>query len=160
MCWGLPPMENQLGESKSRGLPPLERQVGESSSSNGMMPTRVFGDPHTGKVSASRCNSAAVNLDSVKAVFSMVKCSDAEVTHGIGNRDSRFTSDMVFSSAMAAIEPPILKEMLPILCRHLWVVQNRFSPLSDLGNRVEAKFGEGEDHEEEQRSSHHDDMMQ
>ena len=67
---------------------------------------------------------------------------------------------MVVSSATAAIKSPILKDVLPILCQHPWVVQNRFSPLSDLGNGVEAEFGEGEDHEEEQRSSHHDAMTQ
>ena len=132
--------------------------MGESSSSDGMMSMRDFGYPETGKDLASRCSSATVNLDFVKAVFSIVTGSDAEVTHGIGNRDSGFTSDMVVSSTMVAIEPPILKEMSSVLCQHLWVVQNRFSPLSDLGNGVEAEFGEG-DHEEEQ-SSHHDDTMQ
>jgi len=84
---------------------------------------------------------------------------DAEVIHGLGNRDSGFTGDMVVSLAMAAIEPPILKEVPLILCRHPWVVQSRFSPLSNLGNGVEAEFGEGEAHEEE-RSSPHDDMTQ
>ena len=39
------------------------------------------------------------------------------------------------------------------------MVQNRFSPLSDLGNGVEDEFMEGEDHEEEQRSYHQDDTM-
>ena len=59
--------------------------MGESSSSDGTMPMRVFGDLETGKDLASRCSSAAVNLDFVKAVFSMVTGSNAEVTHGIGN---------------------------------------------------------------------------
>ena len=37
------------------------------------------------------------------------------------------------------------------------MVQNQFSPLSDLGNGVEDVFVEGDDHEEVQRSNHHDD---
>ena len=85
--------------------------------------------------------------------------SGVKVIHGLGNRDSRFTGDMVISSAMAMIEPPIMKKVLSILCPHPWVVRNRFSPLSDLGNGVEVEFGEGEAHEEE-RSSPHDDMTQ
>ena len=84
---------------------------------------------------------------------------DAEGTYGIGNRDSGFTSDMVVSSATSVIEPSILKEVSLILCQHLWEVQNRFSPFSDLGNGVEVEFGEREAHEEEQRSPH-DDTMQ
>ena len=90
----------------------------------------------------------------------MVTGSDADVTHGIGHRDSGFTGDMVASSATMAIMSPILKDVSLILCQHPWVVQNRFSPLSNLGNGVEAKCGEGEDHEEEQRSSHHDGTTQ
>ena len=126
-------MENSLGESEYWDLPPLERQVGASSSGDGMMPMRDFGDPVTGKESASRCSSDIVNLDSGKAVFSGFMGFGAEVTHGLGIWDSGFTGDMVISSAMAVIEPPILKEVSPILCRHQWVVQNRFSPLLDLG---------------------------
>uniref|UniRef100_A0A7N2MR58 Uncharacterized protein n=1 Tax=Quercus lobata TaxID=97700 RepID=A0A7N2MR58_QUELO len=100
-----------------------------------------------------------VNLDSSKAVLSGFTGSCAEVTHGLGIQDSRFTSDMVISLAMAVSKPPILKEVSSILCRHPWVVQNRFSPLSNLGNGMEAEFGEGEAHEEE-RSSPHDDTTQ
>ena len=85
--------------------------------------------------------------------------SDVEVIHGLGNRDSGFTGDLVVSLAMAVIKPPLLKEVPPILCQHPWVVRNRFSPLSDLGNGVEVEFGEGEAHEEE-RSSPHDDTTQ
>ena len=93
----------------------------------------------------------------------MVTGSDVEVTHGIVNRNSGITGEVVVSSATTVIESLILKDVLPILCRHTWVVQNQFSPLSDLGNGVEAEFGEREDHEEafsvssEQRCSHHDD---
>ena len=118
-----------------------------------------FGDPVIGKESVSWCSSDVVNLDSGKAILSGCTSFDVEVIHGLGNRDFGFTGDMVVSLAMAAIEPPILKEVLLILCRHPWVVQNRFSPLSNLGNGVEAEFGEGEAHEEE-RSSPHDDMSQ
>nr|POE85765.1 hypothetical protein CFP56_07106 [Quercus suber] len=64
---------------------------------------------------------------------------------------------MVASLAPAAIEAPILKVVSPILGRYTWVVQNRFSPLLNLGNGVEDEFVEREDHEEEQRSYHHDD---
>lgn len=67
---------------------------------------------------------------------------------------------MVISSTMAVIEPPILKEVSPILCRHPWVVQNSCSPLSNLGNTMEAKFGEREAHEEEQSSPHDDTTQQ
>ena len=127
---------------------------------------RAFGALETRKDSVSRCSSAAINLDSVKADFSMVTGSDAEVTHGIVNQNSGFTREVVVSLATTAIESPILKDVLPILCWHPWVVQNRFSPLSDLGNGVEVEFGEREDHEEAfgvssgQRCSHHDDTTQ
>jgi len=39
------------------------------------------------------------------------------------------------------------------------VVQNRFSPLSDLGNGVEDDLVEREVHEVVQRSNHHDETM-
>ena len=61
----LKPIENQPGESESRGLSPLERQVGESSNSDGTMQMRIFGDIEIGNDSASRGSSAAANLDSV-----------------------------------------------------------------------------------------------
>ena len=54
----------------------------------------------------------------------MVTGSDADVTHGIGNRDSGFTGDMVASSATMVIKSPILKDVSLILCQHPWVVQN------------------------------------
>ena len=45
------------------------RYVGESSSGDGKLLMRAFGALETGKDSVSRCSSAAVNLDSVKADF-------------------------------------------------------------------------------------------
>ena len=65
----------------------------------------------------------------------------------------------MISSVMAVIEPPILKEVPLILCQHPWVVQNSFSPFSNLGDGMEVEFGEGEAHEEE-RSSPHDNITQ
>ena len=103
----LKPMENTLL---------LERQVGASSSGDGMIPMRICGDPVTGKESASRCSSDVVNLNFGKAIFSRFTSSSVEVTHGLGIRDSGFTGDMVISSAMAMIEPTILKEVPLILC--------------------------------------------
>ena len=110
----------------------------------------------TVKELASRRSFDMVNLDSGKAIFSGNMGSGAKVTNGLGIRDSGFTGDMVISLAMAMIEPPILKEVSPIVCRNPWVVQNRFSPLSDLGNGMEAEFGEGEAHEEEWCSPYDD----
>ena len=98
--------------------------MGESSSSDGTMPTRVFGDLEIENDSASRCSSTVANLNFVKAVFSMVTGFDAEVTHGIGNGDFGFTNDMVVSSVTTVIKSPILKDVSLILCQHPWVVQN------------------------------------
>ena len=98
--------------------------MGESSSSDGTMPTRVFGDLEIENDSASRCSSTVANLNFVKAVFSMVTGFDVEVTHGIGNRDFGFTNDMVVSSVTTVIKSPILKDVSLILCQHPWVVQN------------------------------------
>ena len=67
---------------------------------------------------------------------------------------------MVISLTMAVIKPPILNEVSPILCRHPWVVKNSCSPLSNLGNGMEAEFGEGEAHEEEWSSPHDDTTQQ
>ena len=100
-------------------------------------PTRVLGVLDVGKALASRSCSTAVVLDSVKAGSSIGLVSNAEVTHGLGNRNFGSTNDMVVS---LAIEASILKVVSPILGRYPWVVQNRFSPLSDLGNRVEDEF--------------------
>ena len=138
---------------------PLERQVGVSSSGDVMMTMRVCGDPATGKESESRCSFDIANLDSGKA-FSGFTSPGAEVSHGFGVWDSGFTSDMVISSAMVGIEPPILKEVSLIPCRHPWVALNRFSPLSDLGIGMEAEFGEGEAHGEDRSSPRHDTKQQ
>ena len=106
------------------------------------IPSRVLGYLVAEKALTSSSSSDAMVLNSIKAGFSMGSISDAEVTDGLGNRDSRSTGDLVGTSATAAI-----------------VVQNRFSPLSDLGNGVEDEFMEGEDHVEDQGSHHHVDMM-
>ena len=58
----------------------------------------------------------------------------AEATQGFGFQDSGFTEDMVVSLELAGSEP---------------VMINRFYPLLDLGNGLEAEFGEGEAHVEE-----------
>ena len=75
----------------------------------------VLGAPETDKVSASRSSSTAVALDSGKAVSSRCTVYDAEVTHGLGNRGSRFTGETVVSSASATIEASILNVVLPSL---------------------------------------------
>ena len=108
--------------------------------------------PATRKESASRCSSILVNPNFGKAVFFGFTGSGAEETQGLGRWDAGFTDDMVISLAVAGIEPPILKEGLLILCQQPWVVHNRFSPLSVLGNGLEVEVGEGEAHEEEQSS--------
>nr|POF08939.1 berberine bridge enzyme-like 18 [Quercus suber] len=117
-----------------------------------------------GKALAACSNSDAVVLGSVKVGFSLGSVSDAEVTHGRGYRDSRSTGVMVGSSTMAEIEAPSLTVVSPILGRYPWVVHNRFSPLSDLGDWVVDEFVEGEDHVEVQKSHHrshtHEDFLQ
>ena len=90
------------------------------------------------------------------AVFSRFTSSYAKATHGLGIWDSRFAGDMVISLTVAVIKPPILNEVSLILCWHPWVVKNSCSPLSNLGNGMEAEFGEGEVHEEEWSSPHDD----
>nr|XP_023924360.1 G-type lectin S-receptor-like serine/threonine-protein kinase At1g11410 [Quercus suber] len=55
---------------------------------------------------------------------------------------------------MAEIEASSLTVVSPILGRYPWVVHNRFSPLSDLGDWVVDEFVEGEDHVEVQKSHH------
>ena len=147
-----PPMESTvisvMPEALSAGISPISSsdQASKLLASN---PTRVLGVLDAGKALASRSSSTAVVLNSVKVGSSMGSISDAEVTHGLGNRDFGSTNDMVVSSATTVIEAPILKVVSPILGRYPWVVQNRFSPLSDLGNGVEDEFMEGKDHEEE-----------
>ena len=141
-----PPMEStvisMMLEASTAGISSISSldQASELLASN---PTRVLGVPETRKVSASKSSSAAVALDSDKVVSSLSTVSDAKVTHGLGNRDSGFTGDMVVSSMTAAIEVPILKVVLSILGQYPWVVQNRFSPFSNLGNGVDDVFREG-----------------
>ena len=118
------------------------------------IPTRVLGAPETGKVSASRSSSTAVARVSGKAVSHRCTDSDAEVTLGLGIWGSGFTSEMVVSLVTAMIKAPILNVVPPSLVQYPWVVQNRFSPLSDLGSGVEDVLVEGDDHEEVQRSNH------
>ena len=118
------------------------------------IPTSVLGAPETGKVSASRCSSTAVARVFDKVVSPRCTNSDAEVTLGLGNRGSGSTSETVVSSAKAMIEAPILNVVPPSLVQYPWVVQNQFSPLSDLGNGVEDVLVERDDHEEVQRSNH------
>ena len=149
-------MEVPLGESEPRVLTSVEGQVGVSSSGAGLMPMSALGVQVTGKEAATRCSSDIVILDFGKADFPGFTDSNIEVTHRLGSRDSGFTVDMGFNSAGAVIEPPILTEVPPIQCRQPWLVQNRFSPLSVLGNGMEAEFGEREDHAEERSSTHVD----
>nr|XP_023914240.1 protein GLE1-like [Quercus suber] len=66
--------------------------------------------------------------------------------------DAGFIGDLVITSAVAGIEPPIMKEGSSIFCQQPWVDLNRFSPLSGLGFGLEAEVGEGEAHEEERSS--------
>ena len=118
------------------------------------IPTSVLGALETGKVSVSRSSPTAGARVSGKAASPRCIDSDAEITLGLGNRGSGFTSETVVSSASATIEAPILNVVPPSLVQYPWVVQNRFSPLSDLGNGVEDVLVEGDDHEEVQRSNH------
>ena len=156
-----PPMESTMisvmPEVSTAGISPTSSsdQASELLAPN---PMRVVGDPEAGKAVASRSSFAAVVLDSVKAGSSMGSVPDVEVSLGLGIRDSGSTGDTVVGLAMAAIEAPILKVVLSILGRFPWVVQNRFSRLSELGYGVDDEFGEGEDHEEEQRRYHYEDM--
>ena len=119
-----PPMESTvisvMPEALSAGISPISSsdQASKLLTSN---PTRVLGVLDAGKALASRSSSTAMVLDSVKVDSSMGSVSDAEVTHGLGNRDSRSTSDMVASSVTTMIEAPILKVVSPILGRyHGW----------------------------------------
>ena len=90
------------------------------------------------KAVTSCSSSDVVVLTSVKAGFSMGSVFNAEVTLGLGYRDSGSTAVRVGSLAMVAV-----------------VVQNRFSPLSNLGNGVEDEFMVGEDHGNDQRCHYH-----
>ena len=119
-----PPMESTvisvMPEALSAGISPISSsdQASKLLTSN---PTRVLGVLDAGKALASRSSSTAMVLDSVKAGSSMGSVFDAEVTHGLGKRDSRSTSDMVASSVTTMIEAPILKVVSPIFSRyHGW----------------------------------------
>ena len=135
-----------LGVSESRVLPP--GQLDASLSDDGLTPMRVLDTPANGKKLAARCISVLGIPNSGKAAFSGFSGSDAEETQGLGRWDARFTRNLVLSSAVAGIQPPMMKEGLPILCRQPWVDHNRFSPLLGLGFGLEAEVGEGEAHEE------------
>ena len=112
------------------------------------IPMSVLGAPKIGKVSASRSSSTAVARVSGKAASPRCTDSNAKVTLGLANRGSGFTSETVVSSTTATIEAPILNVVPPSLVQYPWVVQNRFSPLSNLGNGVEDVLVEGDDHED------------
>ena len=88
-------------------------------------------------------SSDVVVLASIKVGFSVGSVSNAEVTLSLGYRDSRSTGVRVGSLATVAI-----------------VVQNRFSPLSNLGNGVEDEFVVGEDLGNDHRCHHHVHMTQ
>ena len=106
-----PPMKSTVSsatpEASTASISPISCpvQASELLASN---PTRVLGALETDKVSVSRSSSTVVALDSGKAVSSMCTVSNAEVTHGLRNRGSGFTGEMVVSSATATIEAPIL----------------------------------------------------
>ena len=83
-------------------------------------------------------SSDAVVLSFVKEGFLMGSTSGAETTLDLGKHVSGSTGVMVGCSASAEI-----------------MVQNRFSPLSNLGNGVEDEFVAGEDLVEDQRCQHY-----
>ena len=56
------------------------------------------------------------------------------------------------TSANTAMVSPALKNGSRSHRRHQWAKNNRFSPLSDLGNEMGTKFGEGEDRVEAVRT--------
>ena len=97
------------------------------------IPMRALAYPETGKAPASSSSSAAVVLGADMAISAMGSVSD----------DPGFTGVRVVSLATAVFENVVS----PILDLNPWVVQNRFSLLSDLGNGVEDELVEGEVHE-------------
>ena len=102
------------------------------------IPSRVMGYPVAGNASLPCHSSDAVVLTSVQEGFSMGLASGAETSLGLGKRVPGSTGAMVSSSASTEI-----------------LVQNRFSPLSDLGNGVEVEFVAEEVLVEDQRCQHH-----
>lgn len=115
---GLKTLETQL---------PLKRQEGTKARGNEMMMTTTCGDLVTGKVSEFGCSFDTAKLDA-DMDFSRLISLGAEVTHNVGFRDFGFAGDLVKNSEMAGSE---------------LVVQNSLFPFSDLGNGLEAEFGEG-----------------
>nr|POE97741.1 hypothetical protein CFP56_76949 [Quercus suber] len=113
---------------------------------------RVSDTPMIRKESATRSCSVLDNSDSGKVAFSGFSGSGAEETPRLRRRDAGFTGDLVSTSEVAGIQPPIMKEGSLILWRQPWEDLNRFSPLSGLGFGLEAEGREGEAHEEEQSS--------
>nr|POE98845.1 hypothetical protein CFP56_56128 [Quercus suber] len=113
---------------------------------------RVSDTPMIRKESATRSCSVLDNSDSGKVAFSGFSGSGAEETPRLRRRDAGFTGDLVSTSEVAGIQPPIMKEGSLILWRQPWEDLNRFSPLSSLGFGLEAEGREGEAHEEEQSS--------
>ncbi|KAF3947876.1 hypothetical protein CMV_026057 [Castanea mollissima] len=121
-----------MPEGSSAGLPPASTP--DSSSEHlASNPSSELGAPVTETPSALRCSSAAGFLDSGKVALPLDTFSDAEDSH-----------DLAVSSPSVMLEAPILKGASPILDHFPWVVQNRFSPLSELGNGVDEGFVEGE----------------
>ncbi|KAF3973645.1 hypothetical protein CMV_002939 [Castanea mollissima] len=134
-----PPMKpsalSVMPEGATAGLPPASTP-GSSSESLAPSPSRELGTPVNETPSAIRCSSAAVLLDSGKAVLPLDTFSDAV--------DSQ---DLAVCSPSVVREAPIQKGVSPILDHFPWVFQNRFSPLSELGNGVDEGFVEGVEHE-------------
>ena len=108
-------------------------------------PMRALANPVTRKAPASSRSSAAVVLGADMAISAMGSDFD----------DLGSTGVRVVSSATAVFEAPGLNVVSQILDRNPWVVQNQFSPLSDLGNGVEVELVEGEVHEVVQSSNHY-----
>ena len=102
------------------------------------IPSRVMGYLVAGNASPPYRSSDVVVLTSIKEGFSMGSASSAETSLGLGKHVPGSTDAMVGGLASAKI-----------------LVQNRFSPLSDLGNGVEDEFVVEEDLVEDQRCQHH-----
>ena len=117
------------------GLKLIHGSVDESSNAGGCMPMEVSCAPGTETDMERVCSSSEVDPDSGK---------DGEAL-----RPSGVTGDKLVTSAITAMESPILKNGSQSHGQHQWVDQNRFSPLSELGNEMGVEFGEGEDREED-----------
>ena len=79
-----PPMESTvisvMLKASTAGISPIS-SLNEASELLASNPTKVLGVPETRKVSASKSSSAAVALDSGKAVSSLGTVSYAKVVH-------------------------------------------------------------------------------